>query len=196
MVGTCGERGHRRPRGGRSVDPVGPELVDPEPVNLELVEIVDDDDRVVATVTRAEMRTGRLRHRCVFLVVRRPDGRVLVHQRSPAKDIWPSAWDIAVGGVVTAGEAWDAAAARELAEEVGIEGAALVLARTGRYADADVDEVARVYTVTWDGPGPLRRRRGRGGRVAHPGRAGRAHGPPPLLPRQRGPRRRSAALRP
>ena len=118
----------------------------------ELVDVVDDDDRVVATVTRAEMRSGRLRHRCVFLVVRRPDGRVLVHQRSSVKDIWPSAWDVAVGGVVTAGEAWDAAAARELAEEVGIAGTPLTLARVGRYADADVDEVARVYTVTWDGP--------------------------------------------
>ena len=118
----------------------------------ELVDVVDEDDRVVATVTRAEMRSGRLRHRCVFLVVRRPDGRVLVHQRSSVKDIWPSAWDVAVGGVVTAGEAWDAAAARELAEEVGIAGTPLTLARVGRYADADVDEVARVYTVTWDGP--------------------------------------------
>ena len=123
-----------------------------EPVDPELVDIVDDDDRVVATATRPEMRAGRLRHRCVFLVVRRPDGRVLVHQRSPAKDIWPSAWDVAVGGVVTAGEAWDAAATRELAEEVGIEGAPLILARVGRYADVEVDEVARVYTVTWDGP--------------------------------------------
>ena len=123
-----------------------------EHVDPELVDIVDDDDRVVATVTRAAMRAGRLRHRCVFLVVRRPDGRVLVHQRSPAKDIWPSAWDVAVGGVVTAGEAWADAAARELVEEVGIEGAPLHLARTGRYADAEVDEVARVYTLTWDGP--------------------------------------------
>ena len=118
----------------------------------ELVDVVDDDDRVVATATRAEMRARRLRHRCVFLVVRRLDGRVLVHQRSPAKDICPSDWDVAVGGVVTSGEGWDVAATRELAEEVGIEGAPLVLARVGRYADAEVDEVARVYTVTWDGP--------------------------------------------
>ena len=57
-----------------------------------------------------------------------------------------------MGGVVTSGEAWDAAAARELAEEVGIEGAPLALAGVGRYVDADVDEVARVYRVTWDGP--------------------------------------------
>ena len=118
----------------------------------ELVDVVDEDDRVIGIVSRARMRAERLPHRGVFVVVRRSDGRILVHRRSADKDIWPSAWDIAVGGVVTAGEAWDAAAERELAEEVGIEGAPLTLARAGRYADAEVDEVARVYTVTWDGP--------------------------------------------
>jgi len=105
----------------------------------------------VSTVTRAEMRARRLRHRGVFVIVRRSDGRVLVHQRSATKDLWPLAWDLAVGGVVTAGEGWDAAAVRELAEEVGIEGAPLRFVRDGRYADVDVDEVARVYAVTWDG---------------------------------------------
>ena len=123
-----------------------------EPVDPELVDIVDDDDRVVATATRAEMRARRLRHRCVFLVVRRLDGRVLVHQRSPTKDIWPSAWDVAVGGVVTAGEEWDGAATRALGAAVGMGDARGTPAGAGRYADAEVDEVARVYTVTWDGP--------------------------------------------
>ncbi len=118
----------------------------------EVVDVVDDDDRVVATVTRARVRAERLQHRTVFIVVRRADGRLLVHQRSAAKDIWPSAWDIAVGGVVAAGEAWDVAAARELAEEVGIDGVPPTFVRSGRYADADVAELARIYTVTWDGP--------------------------------------------
>ncbi|MEN9507404.1 MAG: hypothetical protein RI958_3330, partial [Actinomycetota bacterium] len=35
----------------------------------ELVDVVDDDDRVVGTVTRAEMRAGRLMHRAVFIAV-------------------------------------------------------------------------------------------------------------------------------
>jgi isopentenyldiphosphate isomerase len=118
----------------------------------ELVDVVDEDDRVVATVARGQMRARRLRHRCVFIVVRRSDGRLLVHQRSAAKDLWPSAWDVAVGGVVAAGEAWDDAAARELAEEVGIDGVVPRFVRAGGYSDADVDELARVYTVTWDGP--------------------------------------------
>jgi isopentenyldiphosphate isomerase len=118
----------------------------------ELVDVVDDDDRVTATVTRARMRAERLQHRVVFIVVRRSDGHVLVHRRSAAKDIWPSAWDIAVGGVVASGEAWEVAAARELAEEVGIDRVRPVFVRAGRYADPDVVELARVYDVTWDGP--------------------------------------------
>jgi isopentenyldiphosphate isomerase len=126
--------------------------VKPSAAADELVDVVDDEDRVVGTLTRARVRAERLRHRCVFVVVRRSDGRVLVHQRSPHKDVWPSAWDVAVGGIVAAGEGWDDAAARELAEEVGIVGAEVRYVRSGRYSDVDVDEVARVYGVTWDGP--------------------------------------------
>ena len=114
--------------------------------------MVDDDDWVTATVTRARMRAERLPHRVVFILVRRSDGDVLVHRRSAAKDIWPSAWDVAVGGVVASGEAWEAAAARELAEEVGISLGRPAFVRAGRYEDPDVAELARVYEVTWDGP--------------------------------------------
>lgn len=118
----------------------------------EPVDVVDDEDRVVRTVTRAEMRAGRLRHRCTFIVVRGSDGSVLVHRRSDLKDLWPGHWDLAVGGVVTSGEDWEAAARRELAEEVGITGVDLVQLGRGAYADEHVDEVARLWTTTWDGP--------------------------------------------
>jgi isopentenyldiphosphate isomerase len=118
----------------------------------ELVDIVDDGDRVVGTVTRSEMRARRLKHRCTFIVVRDGAGRVLVHRRSEAKDLWPGHWDLAVGGVVSAGEDWEPAARRELAEEVGIEGADLVALCGGNYADEHVDEVARMWRTVWDGP--------------------------------------------
>lgn len=120
----------------------------------ELVEVLDEDGRVLEVVTRARMRAGRLRHRCTFVVVRSPGGRVLVHRRSPHKDMWPDRWDLAAGGVVQAGEDWDRAAARELAEEVGVTGVALTPLVEGdvAYTDDDVAEVARLYTVTWDGP--------------------------------------------
>ncbi len=119
---------------------------------LELVDVVDDTDTVTHTVSRAEMRAGRLRHRAVFIGVVHPDGRVLVHQRSHAKDLWPGMWDLAVGGVVGAGERYDEAATRELAEEIGIADAQPLLIGGGAFSDESVDLIGRCYTVVTPGP--------------------------------------------
>jgi isopentenyldiphosphate isomerase len=118
----------------------------------ELVDIVDDDDRVVATVTRAEMRAANLQHRSVGVAVQSSDGRLLVHRRSLDKDIWPGAWDIAAGGVVTAGETYDEAAKRELAEELGLINVEIEYLGRSRYVDADVAELCSGYRVVHDGP--------------------------------------------
>ena len=118
----------------------------------ELVDIVDDDDHVIATVTRAEMRKRRLQHRSVGIAVLSSDGRLLVHRRSLAKDLWPGWWDIAAGGVVTAGETYEAAARRELAEELGITDAVLEPIGHGRYVDDQVAELCHGYRVAHDGP--------------------------------------------
>jgi isopentenyldiphosphate isomerase len=117
----------------------------------ELVDIVDDDDNVIATVTRSEMRAGRLQHRSVGIAVMSTDGRLLIHRRSLAKDIWPGWWDIAAGGVVVAGETYEAAAQRELKEELGIEADVEFLGQS-RYVDDDVAEMCRGYRVVHDGP--------------------------------------------
>ena len=117
----------------------------------ELVDIVDDDDIVIATVTRSEMRSRRLQHRSVGIAVISTDGRLLIHRRSLAKDIWPGWWDIAAGGVVAAGETYEAAARRELEEELGIEGDVEYLGQS-RYVDDNVAEMCRGYRVVHDGP--------------------------------------------
>ena len=118
----------------------------------ELVDVVDDSDVVVATVTRHEMRANRLRHRAVFIAVVHPDGRLLAHRRSGIKDLWPGWWDIAVGGVVAAGETYRGAAERELAEEVGVTGVDLVEIGRAHFADSDVDLLGCCYRVTHSGP--------------------------------------------
>lgn len=120
----------------------------------ELVEVVDDDDRVVDVVTRAEMRARRLQHRAVSIAVVSSDGRLLVHRRAPTKDVWPGMWDVAAGGVVAVGESYPDAARRELAEELGVQVAPgdLVGLGRGRYADADVALVGRAFRTVHDGP--------------------------------------------
>lgn len=131
--------------------PAAPDPSRPDPAD-ELVDVLDADGRVVEVVPRARMRAERLRHRCTFVVLRRSDGRVLVHRRSPGKDLWPLHWDVAAGGVVGAGEGWEEAAARELAEELGVRGAELRPLGGGDYADEHVSEVGRVWEAAWDGP--------------------------------------------
>ena len=117
----------------------------------ELVDVVDEHDRVVRVATRGEMREDRLRHRTVFIVVMSSSGDVLVHRRADHKDVWPGRWDLAAGGVLAAGECYDEGAVRELAEELGIEDVAFERLGSGTYEDADVAEIATVYRVRWDG---------------------------------------------
>ena len=116
----------------------------------ELVEEVDEAGTVLRVVTRAEMRSQRLRHRTTFVAVVDDDGRLLIHQRSPDKDVWPSRWDIAAGGVAAVGEDWHDGARRELAEELGIDSPLIDLGR-GSYEDDDVATVAAVFATRYSG---------------------------------------------
>ena len=88
----------------------------------ELLDIVDERDRVVGQAPRAAAYAGRLRHRCVFVLVRDAGGKVFVHRRTADKLVFPSRYDMFVGGVVGAGESYDAAALREAEEELGVSG--------------------------------------------------------------------------
>ncbi|MFF9818871.1 NUDIX hydrolase [Streptomyces sp. NPDC014006] len=88
----------------------------------EILDIVDENDQVVGRSPRGEAYARGLRHRCVFIQARDADGRVFVHRRTPTKLVFPSRYDMFVGGVVGAGESYDDAALREAEEELGVTG--------------------------------------------------------------------------
>nr|WP_311137290.1 NUDIX domain-containing protein [Streptomyces sp. I6] len=86
----------------------------------ESVERVDGQDRVLGVISRGEaIREGRL-HRVALTVCRDEDGRILVHRRSEQVSRFPGLYEVGVGGAAIAGESYEQAAARELAEELGI----------------------------------------------------------------------------
>ncbi|MEC4018574.1 NUDIX hydrolase [Streptomyces sp. H27-D2] len=88
----------------------------------ELLDIVDERDRVVGQARRGDATTRRLRHRCAFILARDAEGRTFVHRRTAQKLVFPSLYDMFVGGVVGAGESYDEAALREAEEELGVSG--------------------------------------------------------------------------
>jgi isopentenyldiphosphate isomerase len=117
----------------------------------ELVDVVDAEGRTVGTVTRRELRARRLPHRCVYVLVFHTDGRLFIHLRTPTKDVYPSHWDVTVGGVLSAGETFADGARREAAEELGVAVEPEPLFPF-RYEDASTAVHAEVYRVAHDGP--------------------------------------------
>jgi len=88
----------------------------------EVIDIVDEDDNVTGTTPRALAYARGLRHRCSFVLVRDAEDRIFVHRRTDRKLIFPSLYDMFVGGVLGAGEGYDEAALREAEEELGVSG--------------------------------------------------------------------------
>jgi 8-oxo-dGTP pyrophosphatase MutT (NUDIX family) len=108
----------------------------------------------VGVATRAEMRAANLWHRTTFVAVLTAADEVVAHRRADWKDVWPSHWDLCFGGVVGAGEGWEAAAVRELAEEAGVAVSPedLRLLAEGCFEQDQVRERYRCYVVRADGP--------------------------------------------
>jgi len=129
--------------------------IEADPERDELVDEVDEHDRVTRVVARRVMRAKRLRHRAVFVAVLDGSGRLLVHRRALTKDVWPGWCDIAVGGVVGSGETYEHAACRELAEEVGVTDRSPEPIDGGvsqSYEDSEVRLIGRCFRVIHPGP--------------------------------------------
>ncbi|WP_130798006.1 NUDIX domain-containing protein [Streptomyces otsuchiensis] len=88
----------------------------------ELLDVVDESDRVTGRARRGAVYRDGLRHRCTAVLVTDGHDRIFVHRRTARKLIFPSHYDMFVGGVVGSGESYDDAALREAEEELGVRG--------------------------------------------------------------------------
>lgn len=87
---------------------------------MELVDLYDENRAPLGRTAEreGEKAPGEYRtvvHVCLF----DGQGRLLIQQRTACKRIWPSCWDVTVGGGVDAGETSRQAAEREVREELG-----------------------------------------------------------------------------
>lgn len=87
----------------------------------ELLDIVDARDRVIGTGKRGDIHARGLMHRSVHVFLVDAHGRIYLQKRAGTKQEYPGKWDSSAAGHLAAGEGYDSAAARELAEELGVE---------------------------------------------------------------------------
>ncbi len=92
-----------------------------ERINEECFDVVNERDEVIRQATRREVHATGLWHRAVHVMVFDAAGQVFLQKRSRHKDLSPGLWDSSCSGHLDAGEDYDAAARRELGEEIGIE---------------------------------------------------------------------------
>ena len=119
----------------------------------EFFDVVNERDEPVSRALRREVHARALRHRAVHVLVFDQRGQVFLQKRSMKKDLSPGLWDSSCSGHLDAGEGYDAAAVRELGEELGLT----VTAPPSRwfYVEACEEtgwEFCWVYRLRSDGP--------------------------------------------
>ncbi|MBI5223839.1 NUDIX domain-containing protein [Candidatus Micrarchaeota archaeon] len=119
-------------------------------MDSDLVDLIDESDRTVGTVTRKEMRAGNLLHRTSFILVFNSALELFVTKRSSYKDYAPGRLEIAQGGVAAKGESYFQNAQRELSEELGIKPKLRFLFDL-KYLGSQTNYLAKVYICKWDG---------------------------------------------
>ena len=121
----------------------------------EWFDVVNERDEVIRRATRREVHATGLWHRAVHVMVFNAAGRIFLQKRSMLKDLSPGLWDSSCSGHLDAGEDYDAAARRELGEEIGVRlGAADTLTRWFRIEACEPTgwEFVWVYRLRHDGP--------------------------------------------
>ena len=90
------------------------------PTSQELLDVVDENDRVIGVKTRGEIHAQGLMHRAVHILVFNGSGELFIQKRSMGKDNNPGLWDSSAAGHVDSGEDYYDCAIRELEEELGL----------------------------------------------------------------------------
>jgi isopentenyldiphosphate isomerase len=89
-------------------------------MNIELLAVVDDYDKVIDRRPRSEIHALGLRHRAVHILVFNDSCQLLLQKRSLKKDLNKGLWDTSAAGHVDDGETYLSCAPRELREELGV----------------------------------------------------------------------------
>lgn len=93
----------------------------PAPAASALVDVVDDRDEPIGALERDRVLDEDANFRTAHVLLFDGAGRLLVQQLARGRRRHPLRWGSSVAGYLHAGETYEAAARRRVAEELGIE---------------------------------------------------------------------------
>ena len=87
----------------------------------EILNIVDDDDKIIGERTRDEIHEKGLFHREIHVYFITPKKEIIFQHRAKDKDTFPDLLDATVGGHVEIGDNYEETAIKETREETGVK---------------------------------------------------------------------------
>lgn len=118
----------------------------------EMLELVNQTNELIGVAPRSLVRQDNLLHRGVGILCWNTQGELYVHQRTDSKDLFPSYYDMMVGGALEAGEEYQKAALREIQEELGVGDVPINFLLETLYEGPKNRSWIQLFEVTWDGP--------------------------------------------
>lgn len=87
---------------------------------MALLDVVNEHDQIIGSASYEEIKKNHLNHRGVCTLVFDANDRLYLQRRALQHVSSPGLWDMSSSGHVDLGESYEAAAERELEEELGI----------------------------------------------------------------------------
>jgi isopentenyldiphosphate isomerase len=117
----------------------------------DILDIVNDNDQVIGKASRDYIHKNVLMHRGVIVWVVNSKGELAVEKRATHRLYFPGYYDVSVGGQVESGESYEAAAERELKEELGLNGRLHLISSYDEFSPQH-KEKRRIYVCCSEGP--------------------------------------------
>ena len=115
----------------------------------EILDLVNEDDDVIATLSRDEIYLKNLKYvRVVNIFIKNDKGELWIPTRAAHKQIAPNGYDVGVGGHVEHGESYEEAFAKEMKEEIGWDVKSLRYREIGKYGPREgLSCISMIYEV-------------------------------------------------
>ena len=117
-----------------------------------LIDTVNQSDAPIGVIRRNEVFRERANFRVAHDLIFNSRGELLVQQLARARHRHPGFWGSSVAAYVFAGESYQAAAERRLAEELGVHGVALNYIGKTSMDDEGCHKFIGVFSAVHDGP--------------------------------------------